>query len=161
MATINVQLFAEGKGLDGATLALSPALALIHNGPVVEVTISADARVAASIVAAGYSLPPPIAGLAMIDTGASATCIDEEAAQLLKLPVIDVASVTSASGSATHHNVYAIEIAVVGSSIRVGLSKAVGGPLKAQGLLALIGRDVLQNGVLVYNGMTGSFSLSI
>ena len=38
---------------------------------------------------------------------------------------------------------------------------AVGAPLSAQGLIALIGRDVLSAGTLHYNGVVGEFTLAV
>ena len=40
-------------------------------------------------------------------------------------------------------------------------TQAFGAKLAPQGLIALIGRDVLMNCVLVYNGIDGSFSISL
>ncbi len=79
----------------------------------------------------------------------------------LQLPVIDVVKVASASHAAADQNVYPIQIEVVGLPITVNAPRAIGAPLQAQGILVLMGRDVLQHCVLVYNGPAGSFSLSI
>ena len=67
----------------------------------------------------------------------------------------------SASHSSTQQNVYPIQIEVVGLPIAIDAPRAIGASLKVQGLLLLIGRDVLQHTVLVYNGPTGAFTLSI
>jgi hypothetical protein len=83
------------------------------------------------------------------------------ASQVLQLPAIDVVTVASASHSSTTQNVYPIQIEVVGLPIAINAPRAIGAPLQSQGILVLIGRDVLQHCVLVYNGPTGSFSLSI
>jgi len=67
--------------------------------------------------------------------------------------------------SATHVDetvpIYAGKIEILGISISVNVLKAYGSNLQAQGLIALIGRDVLNKCVLVYNGPDGSFSLSV
>ena len=127
----------------------------------VQVTVSVGQQIATQILQKGGTLPPPVSGLALIDTGASSTCVDETAAQQLQLPVIDVVKVASASHAAADQNVYPIQIEVVGLPITVSAPRAIGAPLEPQGIIVLIGRDVLQHCVLVYNGPTGSFCLSI
>ena len=99
--------------------------------------------------------------MALIDTCATTTCIDEEAARQLKLPVVNVVTVASASHSSTQHNVYPIQISIAGLPITINAPGAIGAPLAAQGHLLLIGRDVLQHCALFYNGLTGKFTLSI
>ena len=49
----------------------------------------------------------------------------------------------------------------VGLPIVVSAPRAVGAALKAQGLMVLIGRDVLQSCILVYNGPAGQFTLTL
>jgi hypothetical protein len=55
--------------------------------------------------------------LALIDTGATSTCIDEAIAKQLNLPVIDVVSIASASHADTKQNVYPAMIEVVGIGV--------------------------------------------
>lgn len=66
-----------------------------------------------------------------------------------------------ASHSEVERSVYPIQIEVVGLPVTVNAPRAIGAPLKCQGIHVLIGRDVLQHCMFVYNGLTGSFSLSI
>ena len=133
----------------------------MQRGPVVQVTVGVGQQIATQVLQSGGALPSPVSGLALIDTGASTTCIDEAAAQKLQLPVIDVVKIASASHASTEQNVYPIQIEVVGLPITVNAPRAVGAPLEPQGILVLIGRDVLQHMLLVYNGPAGSLSLSI
>lgn len=106
-------------------------------------------------------MPTPIAGMALIDTGASVTCVDESLAQQLQLPAIDVVQMMSASHAATQQNVYPVEIEIVGAAIRISVPRAIGASLAPQGIIALIGRDFLQHCTLFYNGVTGAITLSI
>jgi len=138
-----------------------PFAALVQRGPIVKVSLSVGQAIAEQIRAAGGELPAPVSGLALIDTGASATCIDDAAAQTLRLPVIDVVTMTSASHAATRCNVYPVQIEAIGFPMNINTPRALGAELQAQGLVMLIGRDVLRHCLLVYNGLTGSFSLSI
>lgn len=120
-----------------------------------------EQTVAKNLAQQGIQIPSPITGWALIDTGASVTCIDEEAALALQLPAVDVVTMASASHSSTQQNVYPIQIEVIGFPIRLQALRAVGAALKAQDLLLLIGRDVLQVCTLFYNGLTGEITLSI
>ena len=110
MPVLNVQLGLEGVTKDGQKLSLPPAFALLQRGPIVQVSVAVGQAIAEQLLQQGQQVPAPMAGIALIDTGATTTCIDDEV---------------------------------------------------AQGLMVLIGRDVLQSCVLVYNGLTGQFSLSI
>lgn len=161
MAILNLQFAGERKLPDGTTVPVPPQPVLAERGPILQVTVGVGQQIATQVLQAGGTLPPPVSGLALIDTGASVTCIDQDAANLLQLPVIDVVQVASASQAAAEQNVYPIQIEVVGLPITVNAPRAVGASLAAQGLLALVGRDVLQHCVLVYNGPAGSISLSI
>ncbi len=66
--------------------------------------------------------------------------IDEQVAQQLKLPVIDVVTIASASHAKAEQNVYPIQIEVVGLPVTVNASRSIGAPLKPQGICVLIGR---------------------
>ena len=161
MPILNIQLTGAIETPDGKRVTLSGQAALLQRGPVVQVSISVGQAIAQQVLQQGGELPPPVAGLALIDTGATTTCIDEEAAQVLKLPAIDVVTVASASHASSERNVYPISIEVVGLPIVVNAPRSIGAELKAQGLLLLIGRDVVQSCVLVYNGPAGLFTLTL
>ena len=157
MPILNIQLTAQ----DPNGNQIPPLVALQQRGPVVQVTVSVEQNIAQQILAQGLSLPAPERGLALIDTGATSTCIDDTAAATLNLPVVDVVTVASASHASTQQNVHPIQIEVVGMPITIAAPRAIAAPLAAQGLLVLIGRDVLQHCTLFYNGLSGSFSLSV
>jgi predicted aspartyl protease len=109
----------------------------------------------------GKPTPPPVNGWALLDTGASNTCIDDEEAQKMNLPVIGVGSMSSASHAKTPSNIYPIQIEFTGFPIRFQSPRTMGAALKEIGLLLLIGRDLLQYCTLFYNGGTGQITLSI
>ena len=130
-------------------------------GPRVQVTVSVEKILADQLVKKGDVLPQPIQGFALIDTGASITCVDEEVAQKLKLPVIDVQAMTSASHASVPANIYPVHFQVVPTPIEINLGRAMGANLKPQGLVALIGRDVMRQWTLFYNGLTGEITISM
>jgi predicted aspartyl protease len=133
----------------------------MQRGPIVQVIIGVEQNMAQQLVAQGVQLPQPISGNALIDTGATTTCIDEGVAQQLNLPAIDVITIASASHANARQNVYPTLIEVVGIAIKFNALRAIGVPLANQGIHVLIGRDLLQHCTLFYNGMMGSFTLSI
>ncbi len=94
--------------------------------------------IARQLLQQGKTLPQPVSGLALIDTGASTTCIDEDAARTLGLPVTNVVTVASASHSAARSNVYPAQIEVIGLPIAINALNSIGAPLAAQGLIALL-----------------------
>jgi predicted aspartyl protease len=127
-------------------------------GPIVQVTASIDQNAAKVLLAQGKTVPNK-AGFALIDTGASNTCIDEQAARDLGLPVIDVGSMQSASHEKHPCNIYPVQI--VTPVVTLNSMRTMGANLGSQGLLILIGRDVLAVCTLFYNGPSGQFTLSL
>jgi predicted aspartyl protease len=130
-------------------------------GPTIQIIASVAQVIADQLLQQGIVVPQPVPGSALIDTGASATCIDDAIARQLRLPAIDVVQMTSASHASTPQNVYPVLIEVVGPGIRINVARAIGANLAPQGIIALIGRDFLQHCTLFYNGVTGEITLAI
>jgi predicted aspartyl protease len=160
MPILHVQYSATGKNPQGQTIQLDPKIALQQRGPVIQVTVALAQAAAQVLLQSGRTPPSPEAGLALIDTGASHTCIDNAAAQKMGLPTIDVVTMTSATHAHEPCNVHPIQIEVTGTNISIDAARVLGANLGPQGLLLLIGRDVLQNCTLIYNGIVGSITLS-
>lgn len=161
MAILHSQMSGQGQTPDGRIVHIPPAAAMQQRGPVVQVSISLAQSFAATLAQQGSPIPSPVVGFALIDTGASNTCIDDEAAQAMGLPVIDVGSMQSASHAKTASNIYPVQIEIIGFRIQFQSLRTMGAALKPQGLLLLLGRDLLQRCALFYNGMAGEITLSI
>ena len=116
---------------------------------------------AKAIADKGESIPRPVVGHALIDTGASNTCIDREAADRAGLAVVDSGPLTSATQEAEIVPIYAGKLDIAGLETPIIAHGAYGVNLAPQQLIVLIGRDMLKNCVLIYNGPDGSFSLSL
>jgi len=157
---LNLQFNAQGRGPDGQPIPRPPSIALAARGPCVQVQIGTARPIAQQLLQQGKTLPPPVSGLALIDTGASATCIDEDAARSLALPVTNVVQVSSASHASSPQNVHPTQIEMIGLPLAID-ANAIAAPLAAQGLIALIGRDVLRHCTLFYNGPAGAISLAL
>lgn len=106
-----------------------------------------------------HSQAPAQLVAALIDTGASDSCIDEELAQQLQLPLIDRQK-GSGIGGQEEFNVYLGHIRI--AAIRfIEYGRFMGVRLAAgnQPHRAIIGRSVLKNMILVYDGRLGSVRL--
>jgi hypothetical protein len=139
----------------------TPKAALAQEGPRVQITIGVAQRIAAQLIQQGLTVPQPVSGVALIDTGAFATCVDEALAQQLHLPVVDVVQIASASHPGNPQNVFPVLIEIAGLPISFNVPRAIGAPLAGLGIQALIGRDVLEQCTLFYNGISGEITLAI
>jgi len=142
---------------------------LIQKGPTVAVEIGFDpglvhpdpAAVQAA-VAAMHAAPVPAKLLdALIDTGASDSCIDEDMAAALKLPLVDQID-TSGVGGVHKLNVYLGYIRIVSLNY-LQYGRFTGAKLQAGGQphRALLGRTLLQGMILVYDGRDGTVRLAV
>ncbi len=134
---------------------------LQNRGPIVPVSISIGDQQRVALVAAGREAPAPVTGLALIDTGATLTCIGTQAAQQAGLPTVGTGSMMSATQASVQVPMYAAKIDIQGF-VAINTAQAYGSPaLDGQGIIALIGRDVLSKCILNYNGPEATFTLSI
>jgi len=158
---LHTQFVAQAQKPDGTVVQLPPNVALQQRGPIVQVNVSLEQSFAQALLAQGKTLPKAESGFALIDTGASHTCIDDDVAKRLNLPAIDVAMMTSASHEATQQNVYPVQIEMIGMPISIGSARTMGANLKAQGLILLIGRDVLASVIFIYSGPAGQITFAV
>jgi hypothetical protein len=165
MPVIHCQLNAVANGPDGRQISLPAAQALVLRGPVVQVMISVPADIAEKLAKESKPIPSPVSGFGLIDTGASGSCVDEEVAKKLQLPIVNVVKMASASHAATDRDVYPLTFDIFGfgpaGKITVNSPRIIGAELAAQSLVLLIGRDILANTCLVYNGLVGQFTLAV
>jgi hypothetical protein len=158
MATYN-GLFTEPD--PGGGQRLSPSL-LSRHGPTLQVSISIPQVLAALYTTQQIPLPSPITGTALIDTGAMKSCVHGSVMRNLGVNAIGVITSLTAAGPALQ-NLYPAHFTFPATNIEIEFSSVVGADLSGQiingqQLIALIGRDVLSLGILVYNGSLGTFS---
>jgi predicted aspartyl protease len=158
MPILHGQMAGQGKTPDGSLVQVTPQVALQGRGPVFQVTITIEQNAARGLLAHGKSAASKT-GMALIDTGASNTCVDDFAAKELGLPVIDIATMQSASHERHPCNIYPVQI--ITPVVTLSSPRTMGANLSSQGLLVLIGRDVLASCTLFYNGPAGEFTLSL
>ena len=158
MPTLNIRV--QGEASDGDRVP-TPSELLCVSGPCVPVNLTLLPDLLKAKAEKRESLPPVVAGLALIDTGASQTCFDQDAASQAKLPVVGAAAMASATDHAVEVPVFAGQLLLAGG-ININVEQGMGARLSGMpGVIALIGRDLLQSAVLVYNGTDGSVSLSV
>ena len=151
MPTIRLRL-----GIPG----LSSGDALEFYGPTLNVEISRDSG--AQPAAGSMRTQSRIRYPALIDTGSRVSCIDSTLAEELDLPAVaDMQRQVAGILGTGVVDVYLAEISIPELELSVaghfsGAHLAAGG----QPYRALIGRDILRNFTMVYDGRTGVVSLS-
>ncbi|MBF0265948.1 MAG: hypothetical protein HQL46_11815 [Gammaproteobacteria bacterium] len=113
---------------------------------------------------AGLAYPQPIQVKALIDTGASCTCVDPSVIASLNITPTGAGAVsTPLSGQSPHVcNKYDITVLLVHPEIqyKIGAIPVLETKVFGQGIQALIGRDVLSKCLLTYNGTIGQYTIS-
>ena len=111
----------------------------------------------------GITLPAPITGKALIDTGASMSAVDVKIInEHFKLPTMGITDVLTPAGVKEKRNIYPISLSFPGTNLpKVPLIATVGCNLEQQNIVALLGRDILSNFILIYNGPGAHISLSV
>ena len=160
MSILHIQVSGHGLGPNGEQVQIDPRQLLAKRGPVVQVAIRVPPEIAQRLTAAEQPVPTPIVGFALIDSGASSSCIDNVAAQTLGLPVVNVILMASATHASVETNVYPISFDILGGSpMSVNCPRAAGAALANQNLVLLIGRDLLAMCHFTYNGASGEFTI--
>ncbi|HEX9710391.1 MAG TPA: hypothetical protein VGB42_10565 [Candidatus Thermoplasmatota archaeon] len=108
---------------------------------------------------ASVTAPSPIRGTGTIDTGAGTTGVDERVMVALGVAPDGVTRRGTANGT-KELNRYAVTVFVPDISLTISLRAAVGVRIAEQGVIVLIGRDVLSRMLFVYNGRQGRIDLA-
>ena len=119
---------------------------------------------ATMLKAAGQPEPTPVKVRGLVDTGATCTCIDPSIIKQLGLtPTGTTVIRTPSTGTSSHScSQYDVSIYLPHPTIvfKVAPLAVVESVLSNQGIHVLIGRDVLSNCFLFYNGAVGRFALA-
>ena len=102
---------------------------------------------------------PSIKVLALIDTGASSTAISQNVVEKLKLIPRGTAKVYTSNKTAEMRNEFDIALEFDTDSY-LPILKVLSANLQDHSIDCLIGRDVLQYGLLIYNGVEKQVTLS-
>lgn len=137
-------------------------------GPMMTALVGVSEARRAALVAVGQPTPNLITIRALVDTGASGTCIDPSVLNALALTPTGSVLVNTPSTGSTPHAADQFDVAIIvpGASpshtplFVENIAVLSADLLQAQGFHALIGRDILSLCLLSYDGMTGSFTLA-
>jgi predicted aspartyl protease len=143
------------------TLQISP------QGPIPDVAIGVSEGRRAALTAAGQPIPAFLPIRVLIDTGASCSCIDPSIITQLNITPTSVVPILtpSTSNTAVDKDQYDVSLVLVQTSvgaIRTFNSVPVveAHLFAGQGIHGLIGRDILEKCLLIYDGQTKIFTLS-
>jgi hypothetical protein len=146
-------------GFDDVPGGASGAVLLVAHGPTLLVNIGFDPN-----FTPGPTLSLPVPGItginALVDTGAGDNCIDSLLAAQLNLPIVDRRAISGIHGpqDANMHlaQVYVPILNHLIYGVFAGVHLVAGGQIHR----ALIGRTFLQNYTMVYEGRTGTVTIS-
>jgi hypothetical protein len=142
------------------TLAHGPA------GPVINAFVGVSGPRLAALTKAGVPIPNPVLVRALVDTGASHTVVDPTVMKALGLDPRRIAKTITPSTGATPHKCFTYDISFhvplgTATSLFSKLAWEVSSlELKHQGFEVLLGRDILAEGMLVYDGRANTFALA-
>ena len=127
-------------------------------GPVIEVILTPSANFLKQM-----KISPSIAKTvklsAMIDTGATGTVISQGITTRLGINPVGTTLISTPSSTNVRCNQFDVQI-VLPNNVRFPSIVITEAPLQGQHIQCLIGRNILQHGVLIYNGCDNSFTLS-
>jgi len=143
----------------------SAALRIV--GAVVPVEIYVPQAIAQVLTQNAQPLPTPVIGFAMMDTGANGTCVHEPSLTTLGLNPIDVVP-SGTAGGPVQQNVYPARLVFPSLGWELNFARLTGVNLTGQivpsnppqQLLVLVGRDILESAILVWNGPGGAWSIA-
>ncbi len=130
------------------------------NGPRVSVSVGVSQAAAAALITSGQPVPAAVPANALIDTGASGSVITRDLAQRLGLQPVGVTLVNTPSGTNVQASMYAVRL-MLSPTVVFETTATEAESIRAQGLDALIGRDVLSQAVFVYIGYVNQFTIAV
>ena len=138
---------------------------LADTGPIIQVVLSMPAALAEFCREQNITVPLPVSGYALIDTGASNTAVHEDILKQLSVLPIDSIPHATASGVGKAF-VYPAQVSFPDLGVPdLKMDRVVGCQLKwstpdEKEVLMLLGRDLLRYFLMIYNGPSSSVTLS-
>ena len=135
-------------------------------GAFLPVEVHVPPKIADLLTKQDHPVPGPVAGAALIDTGATITCVHEPALKRLGLNPVGTTTSGTAGGPVQQY-LYPVMVRCPTQKWEVTAAQVVGVDLSGQkiptdppqDILVLIGRNILQHWILVWNGPGGFWTL--
>jgi hypothetical protein len=134
-------------------------------GPLLQIEVAVPEALASYLGSQNLPIPSPQVGWALIDTGASKTCVDDRI--LVALGVKPTGTIeTGTAGGKTTRLKYPARLSWPSGKLVMDFGSVIGVDLRGQkvadkDIIALLGRDVLSHCLLVYNGPGAVFSVAV
>lgn len=142
-------------------------LTITPGGPHITVLIALSAPRRDALIAVGKTVPTPVLGTFLIDTGASGTAVDPQLVASLGLTPKGAVMVQtpSTNGQPVPCPTYDVMLIIPSGDAAVApffieALPVMEASFKSQGIDGLLGRDVLSKCILIYNGFTGTYDLA-
>jgi len=139
---------------------------LLGAGPLLQVQVEVPQALAAYLSGQGQPIPAPQSGWALIDTGATRTCVDKDV--LTKLGVKPTGTIkTGTAAGQVEQLLFPAKLSFpAAGNFQVEFGSVIAVDLRGQAVaganvVVLVGRDVLSHCLLVYNGPAGIFTLAM
>ena len=129
-----------------------------QTGPIVEIKVAVGSIIEEVLQKDNKDIPTPVNAVALIDTGATGTVIQENIAKSLNLNPVGVALINTPSSTNVQCYEYLVRLLFPNNVIVETV--AITASLQEQHIQCLIGRDVLCHGVFIYTGYINTFTLS-
>lgn len=133
-------------------------------GPLLPVEVAVPDALAQYLTQQGQAVPAPVIGVALIDTGASVTAVHQDVFTSLAVSAVGSATVGSANGP-SQKPTFPAKISFPGTQLQgIGFNQVLscdltGQLVNGQQVIVLMGRDLLQHFILIYNGPGGTIAL--
>lgn len=136
------------------------AAAMVESGPLMDVAVGIPNMALEGLERCYRTVGEPLRGPALLDTGAVITTVDFRVLEQLKAEPIREASMGSSRGI-QKHRVYRVCLGFTSTDFGlIGPLEVMDGDIAYQRIVALIGRDVLKDFLLIYNGPMGQVTLA-
>lgn len=132
-----------------------------EHGPILPVTIILSSEQRSALVRAGQETPFPVNCWALVDTGATITCVDRPILEKIGARPLGAATVhTTATGSETQTGEYYTVTMAFHGADQAEVAKDIKVlAVDLQGVCVLIGRDLLNRWKFSIDGPSGQFSI--
>ena len=121
-------------------------------GPRLPVEVSISGVLASQYTKDQRAIPPPVSGFALFDSGASNTCIDEGVLSQLGLAAQDNIDISTPSEKSVRSR-YIAKVSFPDCPLSdIDPAVVIGVVLRNQGYIALLGRDLMRDMLVIYDG---------